>query len=101
MKFRAWGWRQKVGILSYVGILVMNQIHAQFLQLLAKLPGIWSDNTNGILADPQDTQHAQAIQPTFVDLSQVVVLKLPGTQMQEKTPLTKQSVITLIYLFLW
>lgn len=67
----------------------MNQTHAQFLQLLAKLPGIWSDNTNSILADPQDTQHAQAIQPTFVDLSQVVVLQLSETQMQEEEAINK------------
>lgn len=49
-------------------ILAMKQTHSQFLQLLAKLPGVWSDDADSILADPQDTQHAKAIQPTFVDL---------------------------------
>lgn len=42
--------------------------HSQFLQLLAKLPGVWADDADSILADPKNTQHAQPIQPTFVDL---------------------------------
>ena len=49
-------------------ILAVKQTHLQFLKLLAEFPGIWSDDADCILADPQDTQHAQAIQPTFVDL---------------------------------
>lgn len=64
--------------LSYIGIVATKQTDSQFLKLLAKLPGVWSNDANSILADPQDTKHAQAIQPTFVNLCQVVVLQLPG-----------------------
>lgn len=84
MNFRAWGWWKKVGSFSGLGNLDMRRTHSQFLQLLAKLPGVWSDDADGVLADPQDSQHAQAVQPAFVDLSQVVVLQLSGRQRQEK-----------------
>lgn len=69
----------------------MKQTHSQLLQLLAKLPGIWSDGANSVVADPQGTQHAQAVQPTFVDLSKVVVLQLSETQMWKKMQLARSS----------
>lgn len=59
--------------------------HSQFLQLLAELPGVWSDDADGVLAEPQHTQHVQAIQPAFVDLRQVVVLQLSEYIRKQRT----------------
>lgn len=44
------------------------QEHLQLLELLAELPGVWSDDAYSVLVETQNTQHAQAVQPTFVDL---------------------------------
>lgn len=49
-------------------ISATEQHHLQFLQLLAELPGVWSDDAHSVLVETQHTQHAQAIKPTFVDL---------------------------------
>lgn len=49
-------------------ISATEQEHLQLLQLLAKLPGVWSDDAHSVLVETQHTQHAQAVKPTFVDL---------------------------------
>lgn len=54
----------------------MERAHSQLLQLLAELPGVWSDDAHGVLVEAQHTQHAQAVQPTLVDLGKIVVLQL-------------------------
>lgn len=64
--------------------------HLQFLQLLAKFPSIWANDAHGILADPENAQHAQTIQPAFVNLSKVIVVQLT------KNLMTKRECISVI-----
>lgn len=43
--------------------------HSQFLEFLAKLPGIRSEDAYSVVVDSQDAQHAETVQPPFVDFS--------------------------------
>ena len=57
---------------------------SQLFELLEELPGVGSYDADGVLAELQDTQHPQAIQPALTYLRQVVVLQLSGGYRQHK-----------------
>jgi len=57
---------------------------SQRLEFLEELPGVGADDAHGVVAELQDPQHPQAVQPALAHLRQVVVLKLPGRRQQQQ-----------------
>ena len=58
---------------------------SQLFELLEELPGVCSYDADGVLAELQDAQHPQAVQPALTYLRQVVVLQLSGG-LRQHTP---------------
>lgn len=49
----------------------------QLFQAAAELPGIGSDKSDVVVAESENAEHVQAVQPTLIQLGQVIVLQLP------------------------